>query len=71
MNAYYIFAFGRKTQTEMYILKQRNLLLKDYTSVIIKDGCRHKRVSCCVRMKPESVKLANVHFIGLANRFLS
>ena len=31
----------RETQTEMYILKQSNLLLKDETSVIIQDGCRH------------------------------
>jgi len=63
----------RETQTEVYILKQSNLILKDETFVIIQDGCRHKhkRVSYYVRMKPESVKLANVHFIGLANRFLS
>jgi len=61
----------RETETEMCILKQSNLLLKDDTSVIIQDGRRHKRVSCYVRMKPESVKLANIHFIGLANRFLS
>lgn len=31
----------RETQTEMYILKQSNLLLKDETFVIIQDGCRH------------------------------
>lgn len=56
MNAYYIFNFAkqlyllsvltaviwkRETQAEMFILKQSNLLLKDETSVIIQDGCRH------------------------------
>jgi len=62
---------GKKNSEWNVHLETKNLLLKDDTSVIIQDGCRHKRVSCCVRMKPESVKLANVHFIGLANRILS
>jgi len=61
----------RENQTEMYFLKQSNLLLKDVTFIIIQDVCRHKRVSYYVRMKPESVKLTYVHFIGVANRFLS